>query len=178
VLITPITEGIPITEAGQLWEKYNPDDGMMDVARGQRCKARISAVIEAVGLTEARALASTFSQELFTKELSINPIQDRMQFRGADPPEILAPYQIAGKAYVQRYNIDFFVEYEFIWITKVPVIREVEVTIGADDPVMIYPSEVSALRLIKTYSLDAMIEKLSTKTYSLDVIIEEWNHGS
>lgn len=172
VLITPITEGIPVTGAGQLWERYDPSEGVMEVARGQICKARISAVIEAVGLTEARALAYAFSADLFTYELSIDPIRDRMQFRGSEPPTLLAPYQLSNKSYVQRYNIDFFVEYEFVWITKAPVIREVEATIGEDAPARFYGSERSIISLAEVYTLDALVELVGTKSYSLDVIID------
>jgi hypothetical protein len=165
VLITPVTEGIPVSDVRQLWEHYNESLGMMEVKFGQQCKARISACVEASGMTEARTLASLFSTALFSDELSVNPIQDRMQFRGADPPENLAPYTVGGKTYIHRFNIDFFVEYEFSWIKPYPVVREVLVELQEDQPVYLTPTRIQHGL---SYLLDVIILEAEEESESGD----------
>lgn len=134
-VVTIVSQGIPVEPVKLL------EDNILDIENkvrserwGQHCRARISASIEALGIPEVEKFASFFSQELYRLELGINPIDNKMQFRGADPPQSLPPYYDPQKKMnVQRVVVDFFVEYEFSWLKNFELIYAVEAEVNGSE---------------------------------------------
>lgn len=139
-IVSIVSQGIPVDSDWHILDDFYDASTKVRIERwGYRCKARISAVIEALSIPEVERLSSFFCQALYKDELDINPIQNRMQFRGVDPPQNLPPYyNPLKKMNIQRIAIDFFVEYEFSW-TKIPdLIREVRTEIDGPRIPLIY----------------------------------------
>ena len=132
MLVSIISQGIPVSDVRRdVSSVYDPVTKVRTVKFSQNMKARISCIIEALDITEVERLASLFYKELYRAELGINPIQDRMQFRGVDPPEAIPPYRNEKlKKLVQRRAVDFFVEYEFSWTIPFETIQEFDVDVG------------------------------------------------
>ena len=132
MLVSIISQGIPVSDVRRdVSSVYDPATKVRTVKFSQNMKARISCIIEALDITEIELLASFFYKELYRAELGINPIQDRMQFRGVDPPESIPPYRNDKlKKLVQRRAVDFFVEYEFSWTVPFETIQEFDVDVG------------------------------------------------
>jgi hypothetical protein len=153
-IVTIASQGIPVDHVHLLDEVYIESRKVRIERWGQRCRARISIVIEAHSITEVERFASLFCQALYETELGINPIENKMQFRGADPPQNLPPYyNPLKKMYIQRAAVDFFVEYEFSWIKIPDLIREIEVEIDGPMSPIIYKFD----KQIISYSLDVII---------------------
>lgn len=127
-IITIISQGIPITTRREQVSVLSDDKLTKTTTYAQLCRARISVVIEDPDMTQVEALASGLATDLYARELGINPLHDRMQFRGCDPPTHPPPYRSEKlKMLIHRCVVDFFVEYEFSWTLTFPVIREFEV---------------------------------------------------
>jgi hypothetical protein len=125
---------------------------------GQICKARISAVIMALDLEEAELLASQFYQALYENELGINPYADRMQFRGADPPENLPPvYSEKKRRLIQRSIVYFFVEYEFTWQKNFDTIQKVVLGVGNEAESSVFDWETVKQSHSAAYQVDVII---------------------
>jgi hypothetical protein len=139
-IVSIISQGIPVDQHTRLLDDFYDDSVKVRIERwGHRCRARISAVIEALSITEVERLSSLFCQALYEDELDINPLQNKMQFRGVDPPQNLPPYyNPLKKMNIQRAAIDFFVEYEFSWIKTPDLIREVRTEIDGPMIPLIY----------------------------------------
>ena len=154
-IVSIISQGIPIDHLRLLEDFWDPSVKLRMERWGYRCRARISAVIEALDIGEVERFASLFSQALYETELGINPLENKMQFRGVDPPQNLPPYyNPLKKMNVQRVAIDFFVEYEFSWIKNIDLIREIEIEIDGPKEPIIYKFDKHNL----SYSLDVIIE--------------------
>jgi hypothetical protein len=136
ILVSIVSQGIPVSDIRRdVSSVLDPVTKVRTVKFSQNMKARISCIIEALDITEVERLASLFYTALYRAELGINPYQDRMQFRGADPPESIPPYRSEKfKKLVQRRAIDFFVEYEFFWTIPFDTIQEFEVEVNKDTP--------------------------------------------
>lgn len=94
-------------------------------------KARLTVYIESLDIDELDCLLSDFIRQLEASELGINPITDFMQYRGHESPVLLPPYEsYTGKQLIQRYAIDFFVEYWMIWEQCYDVIKEIYIDEG------------------------------------------------
>jgi len=159
-IVTIASQGIPVDHVRLLEDVFDESRKVRIERWGQRCRARISIVIEAHSITVVERFASLFCQALYETELGINPLQNKMQFRGVDPPQNLPPYyNPLKKIYIQRAAIDFFVEYEFSWIKTPDLIREIEVDINGPREPLIY-------QFNKKFVL-----------YSLDVILLRSAHG-
>jgi len=132
MLVSIISQGIPVSDVRRdVSSVYDPATKVRTVKFSQNMKARVSCIIEALDITEVERLASLFYKELYRAELGINPILDRMQFRGVDPPEAIPPYRNEKlKRLVQRRAVDFFVEYEFSWTIPFETIQEFDVDVG------------------------------------------------
>jgi hypothetical protein len=154
-VISIITQGIPVDQHPRLLDDFYDDIAKVRLERwGYHCRARISAVIEALSIPDVERLSSLFSQALYDDELGINPIVHHMQFRGVDPPQDLPPYyNPLKKANVQRVAIDFFVEYEFSWVKTPDLIREVRTEIDGPRIPLIYQFDKKEF----SYLLDAII---------------------
>ena len=139
-IVSIISQGIPVDQHPRLLDDFYDDSVNVRIERwGYRCRARISAVIEALSIPEVEWLSSRFCQALYEDELDINPLQNKMQFRGVDPPQNLPPYyNPLKKMNIQRAAIDFFVEYEFSWIKIPDLIREVRTEIDGPRTPLIY----------------------------------------
>ena len=154
-IVSIVSQGIPIDQLRLLDDFWDSSVKLRMERWGYRCRARISAVIEALDIGEVERFASLFSQALYETELGINPLENKMQFRGVDPPQNLPPYyNPLKKMNVQRVAIDFFVEYEFSWIKNIDLIREIEVEIDGPKEPIIYKFDKKDLY----YSLDVIIE--------------------
>lgn len=134
-VVTVVSQGIPVDQVKLLEDNILDTENMVRSERwGQHCRARISASIEALSIPEVEKFASLFSQELYRGELGINPIDNKMQFRGADPPQSLPPYyDPTKKTFVQRVVVDFFVEYEFSWLKTFELIYTVEAEVNGPE---------------------------------------------
>lgn len=134
-VVTVVSQGIPVDQVKLLEDNILDTENMVRSERwGQHCRARISASIEALSIPEVEKFASLFSQELYRGELGINPIDNKMQFRGADPPQSLPPYyDPKKKMFVQRVVVDFFVEYEFSWLKNFELIYAVEAEVNGPE---------------------------------------------
>lgn len=132
MLVSIISQGIPVSDVRRdVSSVYDPVTKVRTVKFSQNMKARISCVLEALDITEIERLAGLFYKELCRAELGVNPLQDRMQFRGVDPPEAIPPYRNDKlKKLVQRRAVDFFVEYEFSWTIPFETIQEFDVDVG------------------------------------------------
>jgi hypothetical protein len=139
MLVSIITQGIPVSDIRRdVSSVLDPVTKVRTVKFSQNMKARISCVLEALDISAVESLASQFYMRLYREELGINPIEDRMQFRGADPPTNISPYRSDKlKKLVQRRAIDFFVEYEFSWTIPFATIQEFEVEVDLGSPPVI-----------------------------------------
>ena len=154
-IVSIISQGIPVDQLRLLEDFWDLSVKLRMERWGYRCRVRISAVIESLDIGEVERFASLFSQALYETELSINPLENKMQFRGVDPPQNLPPYyNPLKKMNVQRVAIDFFVEYEFSWIKNIDLIREIEVEIDGPKEPIIYKFDKKSF----SYSLDVIIE--------------------
>jgi hypothetical protein len=156
-IVSIISQGIPVDQHPRLLDDFYDDVTKVRIERwGYHCRARISAVIEALSITEVERLASMFSHALFEDELGINPIENKMQFRGVDPPQNLPPYyNPLKKANIQRSAVDFFVEYEFAWIKIPDLIREVRTEIDGPVIPLIYQFDKKEF----SYLMDVIISR-------------------
>ncbi|MHB8123471.1 MAG: hypothetical protein ACYDG4_15110 [Desulfuromonadaceae bacterium] len=131
IAIRVVSEGIPITKRQYLGEEdiEGEDDlTLKQVTYGQICKARISALIESLDLADARLLVSQFITKLDQEELRINPHDDRMQYRGCEPADHPPPYSaVRLKKLIQRFSVDFFVEYWYTWTVDYDIIDDVDI---------------------------------------------------
>jgi hypothetical protein len=156
LVITIASQGIPVTQLGLI----RTNSANVRETWGQICKARISAVIMASDLTESMSLASQFYQALYENELGINPYADRMQLRGADPPENIPPvYNDKKKRLIQRSIVYFFVEYEFTWQKNFDTIQKVVLGIGNEAESSVFDWET--------------VKQSHSAAYPVDVIISE-----
>ncbi len=137
LLVTFVTEGIPVTERRELKSEFDESTRLKTTTYGQISRARVSALIESPDQRQIELLAGLFSQELYRTELCINPLDDRMQFRGCDPPQFPEPYEThlvmngkKGLAKIYRCAIDFFVEYWFTWTMIFETMQQFDVKIG------------------------------------------------
>lgn len=154
LLLTKVTQGIPVTQLGLM----RTNSANVRETWGQICKARISAVIMALDLEEAELLASQFYQALYENELGINPYADRMQFRGADPPENLPPvYSEKKRRLIQRSIVYFFVEYEFTWQKNFDTIQKVVLGIGNEVESSVFDWETVKQSHSAAYQVDVII---------------------
>lgn len=150
-IITIISQGIPITTRREQDSILSDDKRTKTTTYAQFCRARISVVIEDPDMMKVEALASGLATELYARELGINPLRDRMQFRGCDPPTHPPPYRSEKlKMLIHRCVLDFFVEYEFSWTLNFPVIREFEVEA---------PYKLQAVEDGKIFSVDCIISR-------------------
>lgn len=165
LLVTFVSEGIPVTMVRELKSDLDPSTRIKTTTYGQICKARVSALIESPDLRQIESLAGLFSRELCSTELQINPIDDRMQFRGADPPQFPEPYETflvldgkKGLAKIHRCAIDFFVEYEFSWTKQFDTMQEFEAEVdGPPEPIkfMAYGNGT----IFTNYSIDVILSR-------------------
>ena len=154
LLLTKVTQGIPVTQLGLM----KTNSANVRETWGQICKARISAVIMALDLEEAELLASQFYQALYENELGINPYADRMQFRGADPPENLPPvYSEKKRRLIQRSIVYFFVEYEFTWQKNFDTIQKVVLGVGNEAESSVFDWETVKQSHSAAYQVDVII---------------------
>jgi len=155
LVISIISQGIPVSEIGLM--KCNT--GNAREVWGQNCRARISAVIESPDIIECGSLASQLVQELYADELGINPIQDGMQFRGADPPQNLPPVRDEWiKKLVQRFAVDFFVEYEFTWQKNFDTIQKVVLDLNGEAETSVFDWETVKTTHSSSYLVDVVID--------------------
>jgi hypothetical protein len=116
-------------------------------------------------MSRAEALASQFHHALYQDELGFTPyddeyINERMQFRGADPPENIPPvYNERKKKLIHRVRIDFFVEYEFAWQKNFDTIQKVVLGIGDEAESSVFDWET--------------VKQSHSAAYQVDVIISE-----
>ncbi len=171
VIITFQTEGVEVSSRRKIRERFDPEHGLRLETYGKQCKATISTVIEALDKRQMELLADLYSHTLWQSEVGINPIDDRMQFRGADPPIFIDPYEIElpeGRRKIYRCVVDFFVEYEFSWTYERPIITEIDYNIGR--------IHIFKQKHLQTYSLDMILiydfERLGSQTFSVDMILE------
>lgn len=133
IAIRVVSEGIPVTKPQYMWEENvdgveEEDPPIKRVTYGQQCKARIKAFLEVMDLTQARELASEFCTKLDQDELFINPVDDWMQYRGSEPADHPPPYTaVRLKKLVQRFSVDFFVEYRYLWTKDYDIIDDVDI---------------------------------------------------
>lgn len=126
-----ISQGIPVGDIKPVAEYYNSSTGLRTEVWGQNHRARITLILQTQDPEQADTLLNSLMTNIQASELGINPINDYMQFRGADPPSALPSYQDPeNKKLVQGYSIDIFVEYLFTWIKYFDVIKEVYVEYG------------------------------------------------
>jgi hypothetical protein len=155
VIVSITTQGIPVSSVKLL--RYNSVVKSRETW-GQNCKARITAIIEALDITECESLASQFYQVLYTNELGLTPYGDRMQFRGADPPQNLPPYYNDKKRkMVQRFGVDFFVEYEFSWQKNFDTIQKVILSVGDEEESSVFDWDEVKQSHSVSYLLDVII---------------------
>jgi hypothetical protein len=155
MIFSVVSQGLPVSGSGVrvLGSYLNWSKDIRVEVWGQNCRARLSVIIETKDIRQADELVSLFMTELNASELGINPICDWMQFRGADPPQCLPPYKIGNSTMIQRYAIDFFVEYLFTWKKYYDTIREVSVEIGSEpNTINFYEGRKGIL-----YALDVII---------------------
>lgn len=150
--VSIVSQGIPVDQLRLLEDFWDSARKVRKERWGHRCRARVSCVIEDPDISTVRRLASLFSHALYEKELGINPLENKMQFRGVDPPQNLPPYN--NPLTVYRTAIDFFVEYEFSWIKDFDLIREIEIEIDGPKEPIIYKFDKHNF----SYSLDVIIE--------------------
>jgi hypothetical protein len=154
-IVSIVSQGIPVDQLGLLEDFWDSSVKLRMERWGYRCRARISAVIEDPDIGKVERFASLFSQALYETELGINPLENKMQFRGVDPPQNLPPYyNPLKKMNIQRVAIDFFVEYEFSWVKNIDLIREIEIEIDGPKEPIIYKFDKHNF----SYSLDVIIE--------------------
>lgn len=154
LVLTIASQGIPVTQVGLM----RTNSATVRETWGQNCKARISAVIMASDINESMALASQFYQALYENELGINPYADRMQFRGADPPENIPPvYNEKRKRLIQRSIVYFFVEYEFTWQKNFDTIQKVVLGIGDEAESSVFDWETVKQSHSAAYQVDVII---------------------
>jgi len=126
-------------------------------------RARITVFIESFDIDEADRLVHALVVELNAYELGFNPINDYMQFRGADPPTLLQPFAAPdGRKTVQRYAVDFFVEYTLTWTKYFDVIKEVYIEVettkeNESASEFFYAAYNSSSNMASLYSLDAIL---------------------
>lgn len=159
-----ISQGVPVSESRLLTEYYASSIGLRTEVWSQNMKARISLILQSQDPEQADILLNALITDLNASELGINPINDYMQFRGADPPSALPPYTDPdNKKLVQGHSIDIFVEYMITWKKYFDVIKEVYVEydtrIGNDIKTGVwYDSEGNdAVNYASFYSLDVII---------------------
>jgi len=151
IIIGIPSEGMPVIAAQPIGSYLNPNLTLRTEVWGEILKARISLVIETLDLSQLWDLKSKISDELCASELGINPIIDRMQFRGLDPPANQSSYKDPKGKLVQSCAIQFFVEYQHIWKRYYDVITEVRI----ETPEGVYYRSKRVL----PYSLDVIIEE-------------------
>lgn len=157
-----MTEGLAQGDPYVLANYLNEAETLRTNVWAQRNKARLRVIIDSQDPKQLRQLAYQLVTELKNTELRINPIQDMMQFRGADPPLILHPVTPPdGKLLVQRYAVDFWVEYLQTWTKVFDVIKEVHVEFEAtrnetSSSETFYAAYESSSNEAEFYSLDAI----------------------
>ncbi len=165
LLVTFVTEGIPVTVRRELKSELDESTRLKTTTYGQICRARVSALIESPDQRQVERLAGLFSQELYRTELGINPLDDRMQFRGCDPPQFPEPYEThiilngkKGLAKIYRCAIDFFVEYWFTWTKEFDVMQEFEAEVdGLAEPIIF--NGYGDHKIFVPYSIDVILSR-------------------
>ena len=130
VTVTFLTEGVPVRPRIRLRTIFDPANQVWHETYGEQCKASISCVLQATSKRQITQLSDLFCHDIAANEISINPYDDAMQFRGVDPPRFLDPYYIetsSGRIAIYRCVVDFFVEYEYSWTYDRPLIKEIDI---------------------------------------------------
>ncbi len=152
LIVTFQTEGVEVRPWQRIREEFDPVRKLRLETFGKQCRATISTIIESLDIRQLEQLADLFSHALWQTEVGINPIDDRMQFRGADPPIFLDTYFIEmpdGRKAIHRCAVDFFVEYEFSWTYEMPIITEIDYDIG--------PIHIFKRKGLQAYSVDMIL---------------------
>ncbi len=165
LLVTFVSEGIPVTIPRVLKSVLNESTRIKTTTYGQNCRARVSALIESPDLRQIESLVGVFSRELYRSELGINPLDDKMQFRGADPPQFPEPYEThlvlngkKGLAKIHRCAIDFFVEYEFSWTKDFDTMQQFEVEMGKPPAPIKFIGRGKG-KIFRNYSIDVILSR-------------------
>ena len=158
-----VTDGIEVSQPSRLASYLNQAESLKITVWRQQFKARIRVIIDSQDRKELQRLAYAFSTWLKTTELGVNPVQDFMQYRGADPPMPLHPVTPPDNAkLVHRSAVDFFVEYTQTWEQAFDVIREVYVEYESQkressSSEFFYAAYDSTSNQAEFYSLDAIL---------------------
>jgi len=160
---TITTQGLKVGDPSILAYYLNEAQTIKTEVWRQQHRARLTVFIESYDLDEADRLVHALVVDLNSRELGVNPINDYMQFRGADPPKLLTPFPHPdGRHTVQRYATDFFVEYTLTWMKYFDVIKEVyieyETTRETESATeLFYAAYDSDSNEASFYSLDAIL---------------------
>lgn len=160
---TITSQGITLGDPALLASYLNQAKTIRTEVWRQQNRARLTVFIESFDLDEADRLVHALVVELNAAELGVNPLNDYMQFRGADPPTLLPPYPVPdGRKTVQRYAVDFFVEYTLTWKKYFDVIKEVYIEVettkeNESASEFFYAAYDSSSNEASFYSLDAIL---------------------
>jgi len=160
---TLTSQGIKLGDPSILAYYNNASNNIRTEVWRQQNRARLTVFIESFDLDEADRLVHALVVELNASELGFNPINDYMQFRGADPPTLLQPFLGPdGKKTVQRYAVDFFVEYTLTWQKYFDVINSVYIEVettkeNESASEFFYAAYDSSSNMASFYSLDAIL---------------------
>jgi hypothetical protein len=165
LVFSVISQGIPVSDMQLLTDYLNDSKTIRTEVWRQQMKARLTLILQTQDQVQADALINALVSELYAFELGVNPVNDFMQMRGADPPMPTPPYQDPdNKKLVQGYAVDIFVEYMFTWRKYFDVIRSAYIE---------YKARKEGKQGSEFWYTDINGESNAAMFYSIDVIIKK-----